>query len=441
MRRFASLRRFALPGLSRSVLLAVLPLALAACGGDATEVNVNVGAGEAVRVETVTLTPTAFDDVLEVSGTVQGINDALLSAQAPGTVTYLAPLGATIGAGGAVAQIDPGLQRAVLGSADANVRAAAAGVERAQAAIDQAQAQLRLAEDLYGRQNRLYRDSIISALEFQQVVTQRATAQAGVAQAQAGLSAARAQLVQAQAGSQQARTSLAQTTVTAPFSGRVEERLVERGEQVTPGRQVVRLVATGRVKVRAGVPERYAGTLRVGDGVDVAVPTADGVRTGRVIFVGGAVDPASRTFPVEVEVGNAENDLKPAMAARLRIRRARTEGALVVPRTAVTSGPDGRQVWVVVRSDSGLVAQPRPVTLGSANTEYVVLASGVNTGDQVIVQGQTDVTTGRKVAVAAQQEPYRAPTAAPADSTRTAVTPSTDTAATPTRGRVAPATR
>lgn len=432
MTRSASPARLALPA------LLALSLPLAACNRGGTEVNVNVAGSDAVRVETVTLTPTAFDDVLEVSGTVEGINDATLSAQAAGTVTFLAPLGASVGAGAAVAQIDPGMQRAAVGSADANVRAAAAGVERAQAAIDQAQAQLRLADDVYGRQNRLYRDSIISALEFQQVVTQRATAQAAVAQAQAGLSAARAQLVQAQAGSQQARTSLSQTTVTAPFSGRIEERLVERGEQITPGRPVVRLVATGRVKVRAGVPERFAGTLRVGDGVDVAVPTADGVRAGRVMFVGGAVDPASRTFPVEVEVGNAESDLKPAMAARLRIRRARVEGALVVPRAAVVNGPEGRQVWVAVPGDSGLVAQPRPVTLGATTGQHVVLASGVRAGDRVIVQGQTDVTTGSRVTVGATQEPYRGSVPTATDTTRTATPAPADTGAAATRGRVAP---
>ncbi len=418
------LPRFAAHRSALALTLALGTLTLAACGGD--DAPAPVATVEAVRVETTTLAPAFFDDILEVSGTIEGINDAVLSAQAPGTITYLAALGATVGAGATVAQIDPGLQRAALGSADANVRAAAAGVDRAQATIDQAQAGLNFANDTYGRQQRLYRDSIISALEFQQYATQRAQAQASLAQAQASLAAARAQVIQSQAGSAQARVGLSQTRVTAPFAGRVEAQLVERGEQVTPGRQVLRLVASGRVKVRAGVPERYAGTLRVGDAVDVSVPTADGVRTGRVMFVGGAVDPASRTFPVEVEVGNAENDLKPAMAARLRIRRARVENALVVSRGVVTNSTDGRQVWVVVAGDSGRVAQARPVRLGVTDGTYVVIEEGLKAGDEVIVQGQNDVSAGSAVNVVARQPGYRGPAGPAGPAPRTALT---DTAA------------
>ncbi|HYE58802.1 MAG TPA: efflux RND transporter periplasmic adaptor subunit, partial [Rhodothermales bacterium] len=364
------------------MLRSLLPLALAGavfvgCGGEtaAPETQDNTTA----RVEVVRLTPVAFDDVIEVTGSVEALSDAVLSAQAAGTVTYLAPLGAAVGPGAVVASLDPGMQRAQVAAAgagvevaQASIEAARAGVVRAEAAVRQAQAQLDLAEDNYRRQERLYRDSIISALEFEQYRSQRAQAQAGVAQAEAGVVAARAQLTQAtaaagQAGAsrQQAAVGLRYTVVGAPFAGRVEEHFVERGEQVTPGRQVARVVQTGRLKVRAGVPERFAGTLRVGDAVDVAVPTRDGVRTGRIAFVGAAVDPASRTFPVEVEVGNLENDLKPAMAARLLIRRSTLSGALVVPREAVVRGTEGTQVFVVVRTDSGLVASARPVRIGT----------------------------------------------------------------------------
>jgi membrane fusion protein, multidrug efflux system len=419
--------------------LALAGAVLAGCGGDA-DVTV-MAANTTARVEVVRATPVAFDDVIEVTGAVEALSDAILSAQAAGTVTYLAPLGAAVGAGGSVASLDPGLQRAQVAAASAGAEAARAGIEaaragvvRAEAAVRQAQAQLDLADDNFRRQERLFRDSIISALEFEQYRSQRAQAQAAVAQAEAGVASARAQLTQAaaaagQAGAatQQARVGLRYTVVSAPFAGRVEEHFVERGEQVTPGRQVARVVQTGRLKVRAGVPERFAGTLRVGDAVDVAVPTRDGVRTGRIAFVGAAVDPASRTFPVEVEVGNLDNDLKPAMAARLLIRRSTVAGALVVPRDAVVRGTEGTQVFVVVQTDSGLVASARPVRLGTESRGYVVVTSGVRAGEQVIVDGQNDVATGTKVEVVATRPGYQPrPGTARPDSTRAALTDTAD---------------
>ena len=116
-----------------------------------------------------------------------------------------------------------------------------------------------------------------------------AQAQAAVAGAQGGVSTAQAQLAQAQAGAQQAQTSLRNTLVIAPFSGRVGQHYARQGEQLTPGRQVARIVAAGRLKMAANVPERYAGQIRVGDPVDIVV--AGQPRTaGRVMFVAQSID-------------------------------------------------------------------------------------------------------------------------------------------------------
>ena len=84
-----------------------------------------------------------------------------------------------------------------------------------------------MAQDQYDRQDPLYRDSIISALEFRGVQTQLASARAQVASAAAGVA-------QANAGLRQARTALANTRVSAPFSGTVEAHLADRGETGPP---------------------------------------------------------------------------------------------------------------------------------------------------------------------------------------------------------------
>ena len=170
-----------------------------------------------IRVETLLLEPSRFEDVIELTGTVEALNDAALSAQASGTVEYLADLGTALSRGGVVARLDQG-----------QVRAA---VQQAEAQVEAAQAQFDLAQDNFQRQEPRYRDSIISALEFENVRAQRNQARASLRQAEAALA--------------QAQERLDDTVIRAPFAGIVEERFIEAGEQIVPGQRVARVVSTG----------------------------------------------------------------------------------------------------------------------------------------------------------------------------------------------------
>lgn len=359
--------------------LALAALVLAGCGGadganEARDEEGQMGV-RSVRVETLVLTPTGFEDVIELTGTVASEGDATLSAQAAGTVEFLAPLGRALGRGAVVARLDQGL--------------ASASVQQAQAGVESAQAQLDLAEDNFNRNEPLYRDSVISAIEFQSVRAQYNQAKAGLRQAQAVLA--------------QAREQLSNTVIRAPFAGTVEEHFVESGEQVAPGLRVARLVNTSRVKVEVGVPERYAGDIEIGTPVLLDVQAYNTApRRGRVSFVGSAVNPQSRTFPVEVTLDNPEGRLKPEMIVEVLITRNEIDGALVIPRTALLRDEDGESVIVVDRSGDGPVATRRSVVLGPAYGGQVVVERGLEAGAEVLVLGQNNVTEGDALEIVEQ---------------------------------------
>lgn len=325
------------------------------------------------RVETLLLEPQSFDDIIEVTGTIEALDDAALSAQASGTLVSVEELGTPVGAGEIVAQINP--------------REAQAAVEQARAQVESAEAQYELAEDNYERQEPLYQDSIISAAEFESVRSELAQARANLSQARASLS--------------QAEEQLANTRIVTPFDGTVEDRLMKTGEQVSPGEQVVRVVNTERVRVRAGVPERYANDIELGTRVRVRVQSAAlEDRTGHVIFVGGAIRPESRTFPIEVEIDNEDGRLKPEMVAKLFITREELEDAIVIPRTAVSRDEEGLDAYTVAHHDSFAVVDNHDVTLGPTSGNRAVVRSGLEAGQELIVVGQTDVSAGDTVEVA-----------------------------------------
>ncbi|PEN10389.1 efflux transporter periplasmic adaptor subunit [Longibacter salinarum] len=310
------------------------------------------------RVETLEMQVSSFEDVITLTGSVEALNDATLSAQASGTITQLVDRGTQVAAGARIAQIDP---------------------REEQASLDQLQAQFNLAEDRLERQRPLYQDSIISAIEFEQI---------------------QAEYNRTKAALEEARQRVDKTRITTPFAGSVEERFVERGEQVSPGTPIARVVGTNRVRVRAGVPERYANDIQQGTSVTLDFRRyGAGVRKSTVTFTGQAISPDTRTFPIEVELDNSNGRLKPEMVASVRVTRSTFDDALVVPRTAVVRDELGTHLYLASAMDSVHVVEKRDIVLGPSYGEKAVVQSGLETGESVIVVGQNNVAPGDTVNV------------------------------------------
>lgn len=380
--------------MNRTLLIALLALGVAACqppgDGQAPPAGKEGAAQEAPapqkapgapgaparaarRVEVVTVEPTTFEERVEVTADVEAIEDASLSARAAGTVESIAERGDRVRKGQVVARLDQALPRAAVAQARAQVAAA-------QSAVD-------LSRETLKRQEPLVEQNIISALEFDNIRAQSRQAEA--------------QLAQARAAQAQAQAQLGNSNVVAPFDGRVESRSVEPGEQINPGQPVLRLVDVGRVKIVAGVPERYATDVEQGAAVDVAF-NAYGVapRKAEVTFVGSTIDPKTRTFPVEAVMDNPDGTLKPQMVARVRVVRARHPDALVVPIAAVVRDERGEGLFVIEDGPDGPVARRRQVEAGARSGERVEIKKGLSAGERVVVVGQSTLTADEPVEIA-----------------------------------------
>src|SRR5690554_5673168 len=106
-----------------------LLLTLAACGAEAPENAPTAEADDdrpAIPVEVVTVRPATFEDVIEMTGTIEAPNDVALTPEVAGTLTHLAPLGAAVARGQVVAQVNPTQAQASLAQAEAGLAAAQA---------------------------------------------------------------------------------------------------------------------------------------------------------------------------------------------------------------------------------------------------------------------------------------------------------------------------
>ncbi len=338
--------------------------------GDTPSVNRRV-----VRVDTEILQPTTFEDVVQITGTIEAPNDATLSAQSGGTLVELKSLGSRVMKGDIVALLDDELL--------------AAGLRQAEALLDVQTAQEALALDNFNRREPLFRDSIISAIEFESVRVQ--------------LIQARAQRSQAESVVAQTAKQLENTRVRAPFDGTVEERFVDEGEQLLPGSPILRVVNTNRIRVVAGVPERYASDIGAGSLLRARFSSYGiGEMSGTIRFAGQVIDPANRTFRVEVDMANPGGHLKPSMIVNLLITRETMTEQLVIPQAAVLRDESRVTVFVVTSPGDGTVqlAERRTVTLGASFGGRAVVLSGLSAGDEIIVTGQTNVTEGDAVEIA-----------------------------------------
>lgn len=357
MRRWMSraARRGALVPLVAGAAIACQPADGSPPAADAPEPFARV-----VQVEVRAVQPGPFVEYIRATGEVEAMSDVILSVEEAGVIReFFVAKGAAVRANQAIAKIDDAVLAAQVGEA----RAAA-----------------ELAREQYERQRQVWEEERIgSEMGFLQ------------AKSQAEMAAARAAALEAR---------LARTVIRAPATGIFDEKLMEVGEMAMPGSRIGRVVSAGRLKVTAGIPERFAADVETGTAARVTFDIFPGEElAGRVGFVGSTVDPANRTFPIEILVDNPRRTIKPRMVANIHVVRARLSDVTVLPQDLVMRTEEGYQVFVVTERDGVAFAEARPVTLGPSYENQVVIRTGLAPGDRVISAGARLVDHGSRVNV------------------------------------------
>ncbi len=351
----------------RLSLSSVLLLGAVACGGSAEAGDTAAANEEAagafsriINVETATISLAPFSEVIRLTGTVAATRDVVVSAEESGRIiaVYL-DKGRRVRTGAAIAKIaDDGLA----------------------AQVAQAMAMSNLAEETWNRRKRLFEeDQVGSELAYLEAKYSAEQAAAAVAALE---------------------DRVAKTVVRAPFSGVLEDRMIEIGSMVSPGTPVARVMDLDPVEIQAGIPERYALDVKAGASVSVTFDVLEGeVFEGTISFVGSAVDPQSRTFPVEFDIPNAEEKIKPEMVANVRLVRRQRAEAIVVPQEALVRVEDGYVVFVVEGTGDDAMARVRTIERGPSQSNEVVVESGLSSGDRLVVVGQHQIEDGDRVRV------------------------------------------
>jgi cobalt-zinc-cadmium efflux system membrane fusion protein len=181
--------------------------------------------------------------------------------------------------------------------------------------------------------------------------------------------------------------------ITTTRAGMVTERKLSQGQVVQPSDPVFTVADLSTVWISAEVPEPLARGLNIGDPALAVVPSLGDLQLkGDLIFVGGTVNPETRTVQVRMSVANRDRALKPAMLANMTVKNNATVGA-AVPRDAVVRDAD--QDAVFIETAPGQM-KLRPVKLGAESQGYRPVLDGIQPGDRIALDGAFHLNAVRR---------------------------------------------
>lgn len=307
----------------------------------AAEVRVLTVAGQAAPYQT------------EVTGSVEAVQQATIGAKISGAVEELpVTLGSAVKKGALLVKINAG---------------------EISARLSQAETQLAQAQRNYEREKRLLEKDAATREAVKTHEDAYRVAEAGV---------------------REARSMLGYTMITAPFAGIISQKMINAGDLATPGMSLLVLENLDDLQIVAAAPEGLALKIKKGDTLAVTVPAADFSRAGTVTEISPAADTASRTSLVKIRIDTVAG-LRPGQFARVAFPGSAEGKAFLVPQTALSRFGQMERLFV---AHNGTV-QLRLVRSGETREGMVEILTGLNPGEQVVVEGGERLVDGQPVRV------------------------------------------
>jgi len=312
-------------------------------------------------VTTFKITDTLFNHYLELQGSVETKQNVVIYPEMAGTLLRVhVKEGQRVGKGQILAQIDDG------------------GLSQQ---VAQLQIQADLAKTTFERQERLWNQKIGSEIQYLQAKSTYEGQQKAV---------------------DQLKSQLAKTTVRAPFSGVIDDVITEQGSVVAPGQsQLMRIINLNNMYISTDVPESYIKSITKNKNVLVEFPVLGKEMNAKIRQAGNFINPANRTFKVEIAVPNKDKSIKPNLTAKLKINDYTNKNALLIPQSIISENAKGQQyVYIVKNKNDGYATAERVIIkTGKTQGDIIEVLKGLEKGVEIIEEGARNVKDGQSVQI------------------------------------------
>ncbi len=331
------------------------------------------------KIKLVAIAPVTkqdFSHYIDLQGKIDAENISYISPRGMGgqVKQVLVRQGDRVRKGQLLLRLDDGIQRQQVTAA----RQQAGGI----------QSQLNLARSLYQRQKNLWEKGIGTEV---QLLT-----------AQTNVSTLESQLRQVNESVKLAQEQLSTASVYSDVSGIADVVNIRVGETFTgmaAGGPQIKIVNTSNLKVVSNIPENYLGTVQKGTPVVVFLPDVNKTINTTVSFTGASIDIINRGFVVEAKLPS-DPSLKPNQLATMKIKDYSALNTLAIPLNTLQNDDKGKFVMVAVAEKGKLFARKRQVNIGKLNGDLLEIKTGLNAGDQLIVEGFASLYEGQQLKTA-----------------------------------------
>ena len=171
----------------------------------------------------------------------------------------------------------------------------------------------------------------------------------------------------------------------APIAGKIISNNVVLGEMVDETTEILTIMDPRLLWVDAAVYEKDIARIRTGQDVAISVTAyPNDTFGGNITYISDVIDDDTRTITVRTEVPNADNRLKPGMFANVVIKLGTNGGAVAVPVSAVLDDAGRRLVFIRTELNR---FEPRHVTTGTREGDFVEIVSGIEVGEEIVTTG------------------------------------------------------
>lgn len=316
--------------------------------------------GGPVAVEVSKVVVSRLDDDAQAVGSLRAVQSVTLRPEVSGRIQKLGFVdGQRVRRGQVLLQLDDTLQQAQLKQAEAQASIARTNLQRSR-----------------------------------ELAAQNFVSQSAVDQNAAALDVAQAQVALAQA-------QLSRMRVIAPFDATAGIRVVNVGDYVKDGADVVTLDDTTAVWVDFKLPERDASRVRAGAPIQAVIDAmADREFKGIVVALDSTIDANGRALLVRARVPNVKGELRPGMFARVRVVFATRDDALLVPEEALVPQGGKQYVFKVVDGPDGKkITQKLEAKVGLRVPGKAEILDGLKPGDTVVTAGHSRLLRGDGIPV------------------------------------------
>lgn len=312
-------------------------------------------------ITTITTKAEEFKHYLELQGSVETKKNVVITPEMPGILTKVyVKEGDRVVKGQLLAQIDDG------------------GLSQQIASL---QIQADLAKTTFDRQSRLWDQKIGSEIQYLQAKSTFESAVESV---------------------NQLKQQLAKSNIRAPFTGVVDDVITEQGNVVAAGQtQLIRIVNLDDMYIQTDVPESYITSIVDGKEVEVMFPVLGKTLKSSIRQTGNFINPANRTFKVEIAVPNKNRTIKPNLTARLKINDYTSDKAILIPQSIISENASAEQYVYVLKEkvEGKAVANQVVITTGKTQGDKIEVLSGLNENDELIVEGARSVKNEQTVKI------------------------------------------